>query len=175
LVKKFGNDLTFDGAKTIIAGQRGLLLSIKNIVNQQKEIERIVGHGWGEVIYEAERKAIKEAVPQIVGVKELDMLLKNSKISKKAIIQNLIGLFNQTGLGLLKLSEFNEKNSYFIVTVENSPIPEEYEKRDAPVCFHLAGIFAGAAEAIFMMPMICKEVKCVSMGHQYCEFKIMKR
>lgn len=175
MVKEFGNDVIFDGAKTIIAGQRALLLSIKNIVNQQKEIERVVGHKWGDVVYEAERKAIKEAVPQIIGVKELDMLVKNSKISKKSVIQNLIDVFNQTGLGLLKLDEFDEKNLHFIIIVENSPIPEEYEKRDTPVCFHLAGIFAGAAEAIFMVPMTCNEVKCASMGDNYCEFEIIRR
>ncbi len=175
MVKKFGNDIIFDDGKSIVAGQRGLLLSIKNIVNQQKEIERVVGQKWGYVIYEAERKAIQEAVPQIISIKKIDTLLKNSEFSKKAMVQSLIDIFNQTGLGLLKLKTFDERRLRFEVAVENSPIPEEYEKRDTPVCFHLAGIFAGAAEAIFMMPMACKEVKCASMGDSSCKFEITKR
>lgn len=175
MVKKFGNDVIFDDGKTIVAGQRGLLFSIKNIVNQQKEIERVVGQKWGYMIYEAERKAIKEAVPQIISIKKLDTLLKDSEFSKKAMVQSLIDIFNQTGLGLLKLKTFDEKKLRFKVAVENSPIPEEYERRDSPVCFHLAGIFAGAAEAIFLVPMECKEVKCSSMGHSHCEFEIKRR
>jgi predicted hydrocarbon binding protein len=173
--KDIKHEVIIEEGKTTIAGQRAMLLSVKTIATQQKELERLVGKKWGAVVYEAERKAIQEAALQIFGLKQLDSFTKGKTFDKKSMVETLIDIFNCAGYGVLKLKKFDEKKPHALVTMEKSTIPQEYEKRDSPVCFRVAGILAGGAEAVFMVPMKCKEKKCMAMGNSHCEFEITRR
>jgi predicted hydrocarbon binding protein len=173
--KDIKHEVIIEDGKTTIAGQRAMLLSLKTIATQQKELERLVGDKWGDVVYEAERKAIQEAALQIFGLKQLDSFTKGKTFDKKSMIETLIGIFNCVGYGILKLKKFDEGKPYVLVTLEKSTIPREYEKRNSPVCFRIAGILAGGSEAVFMVPMKCREKKCMAMGDSHCEFEITRR
>jgi len=173
--KDIKHEVIIEEGKTTIAGQRAMIVSVKTLATQQKELERLVGEKWGSVVYEAERKAIQEAALQIFGLKQLDSFRKGETFDKRSMVETLISIFNCVGYGILKLKKFDEKKPYALVVVENSTIPQEYEKRNSPVCFRVAGILAGGAEAVFMVPLKCRETKCMSMGDPYCEFEITRR
>ncbi len=173
--KNIKDEVIIEEGKTTISGQRAMIVSVKTLATQQKELERLAGEKWGEVVYEAERKAIQEATLQIFGLKQLDSFKKGESFDKGSMVDTLISIFNCAGYGVLKLKKLDEKNPYALVVMEESTIPQEYERRNTPVCYRVAGILAGGAEAVFMIPMKCKEEKCMSMGDSHCEFEITRR
>lgn len=173
--KDIKHEVIIEDGKTTVAGQRAMIVSVKTLATQQKELERLIGKKWGEVVYEAERKAIQEASLQIFGLKQLDSFTNGKTFDKRSMAETLVGIFNCVGYGILKLKKFDEEASHFILTMEKSTIPREYERRDSPVCYKVAGVLAGGAEAVFMVPMKCIETKCISMGYPHCEFEITRR
>jgi predicted hydrocarbon binding protein len=173
--KSIKHEVIIEEGKTTIAGQRAMVVSVKTLVTQQKELERLVGGKWGHVVYEAERKAIQEAALQIFGLKQLDSFTKGKTFDKKRMVGMLIDIFNCAGYGVLKLMKFDEREPRAIVRLEKSTIPQEYEKRNSPVCYRVAGILAGGAEAVFITPMKCDEKKCAAKGDSYCEFEVKTR
>lgn len=118
---------------------------------------------------------MQEAALQIFGLKQLDSFTKGKSFDKRRMATALVDIFNCVGYGVLKLKTFDERTPRIVLTMKKSTIPQEYEKRDSPVCYRVAGILAGGAEAVFMQPMKCKETRCMSMGHSNCEFEITRR
>jgi len=173
--KDIKHEVIIEEGKTTIAGQRAMIVSLKTLATQQKELERLAGARWGDVIYEAERKAIQEAALQIFGLKQLDSFTKGQSFDKKRMADTLINIFNCVGYGVIELKLFDENTPRILLIMEKSTIPQEYERRNSPVCYRVAGILAGGAEAVFMLPMKCRETKCMSMGHSHCEFEITRR
>jgi len=77
-------------------------------------------------------------------------------------------------LGEISISEFNSKTVKSIV--RHSAEAQEYvnmkERSQSPVCYALAGIFAGVCEGVLRSTVRCRETKCIACGDEVCEFVI---
>ncbi|MEW6329112.1 MAG: 4-vinyl reductase, partial [Candidatus Micrarchaeota archaeon] len=77
----------------------------------------------------------------------------------------------QRGYGNIEILEYDEKKPYILLRVFNSSNAEGM-KTEWPVCYDLAGMFAGAAEVVFDKEMYCMETKCIAKGDEFCEFEV---
>ena len=72
-----------------------------------------------------------------------------------------------------------QRGKEFVFMVTSSSVAESLKNSglERPVCYFLAGFFAGMAEAYaeLLKPSLaysCTETKCIAIGDPYCEFKL---
>jgi predicted hydrocarbon binding protein len=94
----------------------------------------------------------------------------------KTALNELVEVLEYLGLGEISISEFTPETIKFIVrhSAEAQGYVNLKEKSKIPVCYALAGIFAGACEGIFGNPVVCREVSCIACGDGVCEFVIQR-
>lgn len=95
------------------------------------------------------------------------------KLVRKGLIEEAMKLGNDRGFGIFKPGPFlNYDIGDGQIMVENSVIARTYGKSNSPTCFIIAGILAGAAQALYGNNFICKEKECMSTGKKYCLFEL---
>ena len=75
--------------------------------------------------------------------------------------------FDVKGLGSLEFVKRGKK--YFIFRLYDSPFKTRKKQYS---CAVIAGLLAGFIENHYKIPTGAIETKCVSMGHEYCEFRV---
>jgi predicted hydrocarbon binding protein len=80
-----------------------------------------------------------------------------------------------TSLGFGKY-EFEKKNDFYKVSVNRTPLAEEflleYGKQEKPIDYYVVGILESMFYSLTGKPMICEEVKCYAKGDDCCEFVV---
>lgn len=65
--KNIKHEVIIEEGKTTIAGQRAMIVSLKTLVTQQKELERLVGEKWGEVVSRPREKPCRRQHCRFLG------------------------------------------------------------------------------------------------------------
>ncbi|MDV3244849.1 MAG: hypothetical protein LYZ66_06740 [Nitrososphaerales archaeon] len=96
--------------------------------------------------------------------------------SKLSVYRSFISVGNKQGYGrfdvpLLK-TIISRTRGEAIIRLKNSFFGSSAGKTGQTECFLVAGMIAGAAEAIQKKTFSCVEEKCVSKGDEYCEFRL---
>ena len=126
----------------------------------------------GKIIYESAKKGTYQVQKKLI--KSYRVTIKNEEDFSHRISR--LPLYIQTyGHGRGKAME---RGKEFIFQVRDSSVAESLKDigLEKPVCFFLAGFFAGMAEAYSELvkpaSYSCVETKCVAKGDPYCEFKL---
>lgn len=135
----------------------------------QKEFKRIVGPAYKSIMYDmVGRLTTTDALgmTQRLAIKVIRLF------SKRKIGEIFLEQFYERGYGLAEIMEFDAKNQKVKLMVKNSFIATGYSRTKEPVCYSVAGIFAGAGDVLFSRRMECEETKCIAKGDKHCEFEI---
>jgi len=159
----------------LVGDDSHVLLSNTIIAKLHRQLITSLGYEeTARIIYESAKKGTYEVQKNLI--KAYRVTLKGEEDFNNRISR--LPLYIQTyGHGRGKTVQ--QQGKEFIFRVSRSSVAE-YLKTDGlkkPVCFFLAGFFAGMAEAYaeLLKPSLsysCKETKCVAVGDPYCEFKL---
>jgi len=146
----------------------------KSIYYTQKELEKIIGDAWKRLFYERGRIDAVATVAGFLG------MFPNAPQINKLLADRLEGVrfsmneYNKMGLGRAEMIKADPEKPLFVFRYYFSPGAAayiEHEKSKEPVCYHFAGICAGAV-SIFYPGVEATEIKCMAMGDPYCEFVV---
>jgi predicted hydrocarbon binding protein len=152
-------------------GEQLSVLDVRSFYYLKKELETSVKNPH-ELLYNAGKEAVQKMQNSFVRFlgDSAQLLMSDSENA----LNEFIEVLNYLGLGEISIPKSNSKTIKFIV--KHSAEAQEYvnlkEKSRSPVCYALAGIFAGVCEGILRSPVECKETKCIAQGSDICEFVI---
>ncbi|MBD3157545.1 MAG: hypothetical protein GF309_02040 [Candidatus Lokiarchaeota archaeon] len=170
--RKFISELEFDEGAIYHNGQRLWLASTDWIANLQKRMEETLGtNGAYAIIYEASSEGGRQ-----LG-KGLAKRFEGLPIEKQ--IQAYFDFATMRGLGRITVEEFQLEPFRLVVKGEKSYIKGIITDADEGHCYMTAG-FSTIIEGLLAAQGIQKELKqdetkCVSMGHNHCEFLITEK
>lgn len=158
----FSRQLSMEKGKVIMLGSPMCVTPVSILVKIQKDLENAIGK-------EKARERIYEGAKEggIVFNKKLNEAFK---LSGENLLRWQFDVVMLAGWGVFDLVNFDRNKKIMRVKVFNSPIAELYGKSKTPVDCIIAGFAAGGVSLTFGIPMKVKEIKCLSMGHPYCEF-----
>jgi len=134
----------------------------------QKEFKKIVGPAYKSIIYDMVGRL---TTTDALGMTQRLAIRVVRLFSKRKIGEMFLEQFYERGYGVAEILEFDAKNHRARLKVKNSFIATGYGKTKEPVCYSVAGIFAGAGDILFGRRMECRETKCIAKGDPYCEFE----
>ncbi len=135
----------------------------------QKEFKRIVGPAFKSIMYDMVGRLTTE---DALGMTQRLAIKVFRLFSKRKIGEMFLEQFYERGYGVAEIMEFDAKNGSGRMKVKNSFIATGYGKSKEPVCYSVAGIFAGAGDILFGKRTECRETKCIAKGDPHCEFEI---
>lgn len=150
-------------------GEQVSVLDVRSFYYLKKELGMNVRNS-NELFYNTGKDAVKRMQDSFVKFlgDSAAPLMSNPKTALDAFVE----ILSYLGLGGVSVAEFTPKTIKFIVT--HSAEAQEYvnlkEGSKSPVCYALAGIFAGICEGVLRSPLECKETKCIACGDSFCEF-----
>lgn len=148
-----------------------IVFSVEERSELQKDLEMMMGPASKTIMYESVgRISTKEAITRMQKISASIFRF----VSKRKIAERLLENYSQRGSGIMEIAEFDEKNVSGRIIVRNSHFARSYKKSKEPVCHAMAGTFAAGGDIIFGTRIECKETKCLTMGHPYCEFKLFR-
>jgi len=160
-IKKRGKDL-FIFSKQIV------VLDVRGLYHMKKELEKGVEKS-DEMLYEAGRLSLMEIHESLVA--SLGDAAVTILSDRESALDMLVDALNNLGLGEISVLEFKPAIKF---AVKHSAGAQDYVNRKEmsrhPVCYALAGMFAGVCEKLLQSPVICKETRCIACGNNACEF-----
>ncbi len=127
-----------------------------------------------KIIYESTKKGTFEVQKNLIKAYRVS-IKTNEDLSKR--ISRISASIQTYGHGRGSMVKTNKE---FIFQVRNSVVAEALKDSgwNRPVCYFIAGFFAGMADAFGELhkPPIsydCIETKCIASGAAYCEFKLV--
>ncbi len=129
---------------------------------RQQAFERLAGVRRTRDIYY--RNAVRFFTPVFAALAEI----RSGNPMQKAI--DLLKEVPERGLGTAHLLEMDSKHAR--VRVMNCYNALAYEVSASPVCYEMCGILAALFQAVLCKEAICRELRCASMGDEFCEFEI---
>jgi len=129
--------------------------------------------------------AIKDYAPHIMKTVLFDAGYRSSRIiaghAKQSYadpleaLDSLFGEFRNVGLGTAELVSLDPVEGRAVIRCYHSmeaTVAQEYPLYRTPrvVCDLIRGKFSAYLSVILERPIICEELKCASMGDDYCEF-----
>jgi len=118
-------------------------------------------------IYYSAKKIVKESL-----VNEFNL---RPKLEGKNIALFMHDFLSNSGFGLIKDVQVDEKNLRAILVVSNSAVAMQLKgKVGEPCCHLLRGILAGVYSNAFNADLDCLELHCASQNSSECEFIVNK-
>ncbi|QLJ53263.1 MAG: hypothetical protein Sv326_1088 [Candidatus Fermentimicrarchaeum limneticum] len=152
-------------------GEQLSVLDVRSFYYLKKELGRSVRNS-NELLYDAGKDAVQKM--QSSFVKFLGDSARVLMSDPENALNEFVEVLNYLGLGEISIPESGLKTIKFVV--RHSAEAQEYvnlkERSKSPVCYALAGIFAGVCEGILQNPVECKETRCIACGEEVCEFVI---
>jgi predicted hydrocarbon binding protein len=152
-------------------GEQLSVLDVRSFYYLKKELGSSVRNP-NELLYSAGKDAVQ--MMQSSFVKFLGDSARVLMSYQENALKEFVEVLNYLGLGEISISEFSPKTMKFMV--RHSAEAQEYvnlkERSKSPVCYALAGIFAGVWEGIFRNSFRCRETRCIACGDEVCEFVI---
>jgi len=170
-LKHMIDTLIIEDGKVLMNGVPFTFTMTKSIYYTQKELEKIIGDKWKRLFYERGRT---DAIATVAGYLAM---FHNKQEIKKFLSDRLEGVkfsmdeYNRMGLGRAEMVTGDPERQIFVFRYYFSPSALaflEHEKSKEPICYHFAGICAGAV-SIFYPGIEATELKCMAMGDPYCE------
>lgn len=147
------------------AGSRIVLLADVALKSLVEELARIIGRDPADAVifrvgYELGRGFGRShlAIGERVGLKDPLEVIKHVSAP----------LFISSGYGLMRIEELPERA--LRIVVEKSIEASLRGVSERPSCFFIKGICKGALETIFGKGISIEEVKCKTIGYDFCEF-----
>ncbi|MHA1299162.1 MAG: V4R domain-containing protein [Candidatus Helarchaeota archaeon] len=147
-----------------LRGTRILLMPRGTLLNIVEAVEDITDKNTTkEILYHAgERMAMQFC----------NILSSRYNLKGVGMIRAYAQIISTRGWGLVELQDIDIKKGSMRAIVKKSLIGSGKEVETEPVDYIPAGVFAGIMEYITKMKLICKEIKCVAMGDNHCEFVV---
>jgi len=157
----------------LVGDDSHVLLSNSIIAEIYRRLFASLGYDeTGRIIYESAKKGTYQVQKKLI--QSYRVTLKNEEDFSHRISR--LPLYIQTyGHGKGKTTK---RGKEFIFEVRDSSVANSLKDigMDKPVCFFLAGFFAGMAEAYSELvkpaSYSCIETKCAAKGDSYCEFRL---
>jgi len=137
----------------------------------RRVFKKIIGMTADTIIHGIAKQVTVEALSRSQKI----MVHLIGKISKQKAFFEILTQGPRRGLGIVKLTHFNDKKGICFFRVTDSMDVIESERGEKPVCSVMSGILAAVGELVFNKEMECIETKCVAMGDPYCEFKVFEK
>lgn len=158
----FSRQLSLEKGKVIMLGSPMCVTPASIFIDIQKDLEKALGKKNAyKRIYEGSKEG---------GIKFAKKLYEVYKLKGEKLLRWEFDVVMLAGWGEFNLINFDRNKKTMRVEVKNSPIAIGYGKSRTPVDCYISGFAAGGAEVALEIPMKVKEIKCLSMGHGYCEF-----
>jgi len=158
----FSRQLTLEKGKVIMLGSPMCVTPVSIFIDIQKDLEKALGKKNAyERIYEGSKEG---------GIKFAKKLYEVYKLKGEKLLTWEFDVVMLAGWGEFKMINFDRNKKTMRVEVKNSPIALGYGNSKTPIDCLIAGFAAGGAEVALGIPMKVKEIKCLAMGHPYCEF-----
>lgn len=144
----------------------------KSMYYMQKELEKVLGEKWKKNVYASGKIDGVVCNSNYVAIFYDDPELKKLFSDKFEAFKFCVGEFNKLGKGKLGIIEADTDKIRFVLRFYLNGIALaylEHEKTTEPVCYHFAGVFAGATSVIYPGVEVI-ETKCMAKGDSYCEF-----
>jgi predicted hydrocarbon binding protein len=168
------NEVKFDREKgeIYVLGQRHTIVNSYSFRAYRDAIAEIIGHGADAVLYLSGKRHTEMFIKEVLKKSPMARLAKRFKWGRKKITENVVDILTQYGYGVAKLEKLDFEGES-IITLKNSCIAANYEKKqEGPVCFYVAGLISGGAEAITGKRYECRETHCIAKGDKECRFLI---
>ena len=144
----------------------------KSMYYIQKELETALGERWKKIVYECGKLDGTVCNSNYLALFHNDSEVKKLYSNKFEAFKFCVAEFNKMGKGKLEIIEVDTDKIHFVLRFYLNGIALaylEHEKTTEPVCYHFAGVFAGATSVIYPGVEVV-ETKCMAKGDQYCEF-----
>lgn len=95
--------------------------------------------------------------------------------TKPRLLEKISQQVRATGWGVPRVQTYDEERTEITIRVDNNPIAVALRKNgksDRPLCHYSRGYWVGVVSEVLEAKVSCSESKCMSMGDDYCEFKI---
>lgn len=146
----------------------------KSIYYMQKELEKVAGEAWKKIAYECGKIDGTVCNSNYFALFHDDLEIKKLYSNKFEAFKFCVAEFNRMGKGRLEIVKADSDKIYFVLRFYLNGIALaylEHEKTTEPICYHFAGVFAGATQIIY--PGVeAVETKCMAKGDPYCEFVV---
>ena len=153
--------LVFKGERVIIAPSG----SYSKLYNRLTDI---VGKGGAASALYLGSKEVSKPIYRLALKLYSEDKLKNEKTFGNAL-EDLMAL---AGYGKVEYVKIDFEKPEAIIRMRGLLTPSEIEKSDVPVCHVERGVLTGFIECITKKVCNGQEVKCVTMGDEFCEFFI---
>lgn len=164
VVKKllFARQFTMEKGTMSLMGLDVIIMPVSVVADIIKSLEKTIG-------YEKTKKIIYEGVKS--GTYNYSRGVGGKYGLKGAeLIKWLVDIMMLTGWGEAKLISVDIKNKTAILHLYNSTLAKNYGRSKKPIDHVMAGAQAGGATVVFGKNAVVRETKCISMGHDFCEF-----
>ncbi|QLJ53266.1 MAG: hypothetical protein Sv326_1091 [Candidatus Fermentimicrarchaeum limneticum] len=144
----------------------------KSMYYMQKELEKMAGEAWKRIFYDCGKIDGIGCNSNYVGIFHNDPEFQKIAADKFNAFSFCVDEFNKLGKGRLEIITTDKDKPLFVLRYYFSPIALaylEHERANKPVCYHFAGVFAGAANVVYPGIEVI-ETKCFAKGDPYCEF-----
>lgn len=151
-----------EGGGAQVGGEPFVLIPRASLSDIQKEMETILGRGVEGILVRAGHQRGREFATRLttlVGERE------------DAFQEGLRVFASRTGL--FRLQGMATEGTKTTVTVTDSIVGANYGKARTAVCHYIRGFVLAAIESVrHQRDLICKEVRCASMGDEVCMFEV---
>lgn len=150
--------ITFKKGDVELLNQSVGMIPLDYLVTTQKALEKTSSDS---VLYYSAKE---------MGVRWFKNMYNHFNISREDVIKWGINILAVAGWGEIEVPELHSGKKYYTVKVNKSTQAIEYGKADHAVCSFVRGCFASGAKVLFGGECDSVETKCLSEGHNYCEF-----
>jgi len=155
-------------------GSRMWILNPYAIAELQKEMRRIIGPAHKTILFNGARKGAIRFVEEMLSSSTLARTVKRFGWGQRRIAEEICKVATRLGFGEMSVVSYDEKEDRWIIRVINSPVPEALES-DTPICELTRGVIAGALEVITGKSYKVREIKCLAIGDEFCEFEATRK
>ncbi len=155
--------LRFDDGKIVLLDQRVAMLPLYNVVELQKQLERL---NLQNSLYFANKKFGKDWTGKIYA---------SYKMNENQIFQWGINSVTLAGWGSVKLVDRDVGKKIFKFNLVDSGMAYYYGPSKKPIDHIFRGMIAGAMSAIYSTDLDAVETKCKAQGHPVCEFIVQPK
>ncbi len=142
--------------------EESVLIDRQGIVALYEAAQKMMGLGLGGLLYRAGK---------LGGRQGAQLLAQRLQLQGEDLLQALVIAFNTARWGQARLERHAQPWTLY---VENSLLGQHL-KAKKPVCHPIAGYWAGFLEEALGRAVELREVRCMAMGHEACEFEVLFR
>ena len=132
----------------------------------QRELESIVGPVAKGLMYNAAKNLTRDYMASYFRT------MNDKGVVAEKLLAEIMSFLQRRGMGVFKCEAFSLEKGTFNIQVRNSFNSMGYSSSKKPICYATSGMLAGILEPVVKSSLVCTELKCSGMGHEYCEFEL---